>query len=215
MAAMVDNPLVKILRISSVVLALILLLEIVFLGVARQLFNTNNDHKVFSYDVEPPQIIQFPARDSFQEAVSRSLFSWNRRPEASDKQPASEQNISAIWQLTGVVNTGYTTYAMFSETAGTRRVRLESGMYLENWKIAAITSDQVRLENGDREEVFDLKETSAAPSSTTGDRAKMQSSAREAQSPATLDKARNRVKIRANREVQHAQGVEQGQTQAE
>tara|TARA_R110000822_G_scaffold59736_35_gene149227 strand:- start:4552 stop:5115 length:564 start_codon:yes stop_codon:yes gene_type:complete len=153
------NPLVKLFKITIILLVLILALEVAWFGIGSQLFNVKNNEVVIDYATKPPDITQIAVLDTFRVVVSRSLFNWNRRPKTIDQQPVSEEGLSSRWLLSGVVNTGNAIYALFGEVSGDRRLRLEQGMYLEKWKLSFITSEQVRLNSEDEEEVFYLKET--------------------------------------------------------
>ena len=93
-----------------------------------------------------PEIEPLPSIDSYQEVVDRSLFAWNRRPKLGDDESSEALGeVESRWQLTGVVNTGNTLYAIFNELEGERRLSLETGMYLEKWQIQDISPETVVL----------------------------------------------------------------------
>ncbi|WP_461519374.1 hypothetical protein [Porticoccus sp.] len=152
-----NTPLVRLLKASMLVLSVGLVLEIAWLGVLIPLSGEVEATDI-SYNVAPPAIVPMAAREAFEESVERSLFSWNRRPKVSE-QPVSEEGLPSKWVLTGVVNTGRATYAIFSDSSGEQRLRLEEGMYLEKWKLESITPEQVTLSDGDETEEFYLRET--------------------------------------------------------
>lgn len=155
--AQTTSPLVRLLKSFMLVLSVALVLEIAWLGVVMR-FSGTTEAPQLDYSIAPPAIVPMAAREAFEESVDRSLFSWNRRPKVIE-QPVSEEGLPSKWLLTGVVNTGHTTYAIFSDVNGDQRLRLEKGMYLEKWKLEAITPEQVTLSDGDETEEFYLRET--------------------------------------------------------
>lgn len=161
MATPINNPLVKLFKSLVIWLLFILVVEVAWFGIGHKLLAANSSVAIFDYNIEAPEIAKIAAAETFREAVSRSLFNWNRQPKAANQQLVNQEGLSSRWRLTGVVNTGNATYAIFSEISGDRRLRLEQGMYLEKWKIGSITDERVLLNNSDEEdEVFYLKETS-------------------------------------------------------
>lgn len=157
-AAAHNNPLVRLLKGSILLLLVVLVLEIVWLFLVATV-GTYDEKKSANYHVEAPAIVPMADRSAFEASVERSLFSWNRRPKVTEQQPVSEDSLPSKWLLTGVVNTGSATYAIFSDSEGGQRLRLEEGMYLEKWKLESITAEQVLLSDGEETEVFYLKET--------------------------------------------------------
>lgn len=158
MATSQHNPLVRLLKGIALLMLVALAVEVAWYGVLVSLSDGNHLPSQ-DYDVEPPAIIPMASRESYDESVERSLFSWNRRPKAPEQQSVSEEGLPSKWLLTGVVNTGIATYAIFSDINGDQRLRLEEGMYLEKWKLESITAEQVTLSDGDETEVFYLRET--------------------------------------------------------
>jgi len=168
MAVSMANPLLKVGKNLVVLLVAVLLFEVVWFAVNESLSGLSSNENSVDYSVEAPEIVPTPALDSFQSTINRSLFNWNRRPKSSEPQPVSEESLTSRWQLSGVVNTGNAIYALFSEVSGSRRIRLEQGMYLEKWRVESITPEQVKLiNNDDEEEFFYLKETDLSHKSST------------------------------------------------
>lgn len=158
MATSKNNPLIRMLKGATLFLLVALVAEVVWFSL---LVSISDGYGIGSqnYNVQPPAIVPMASRESFDESVERSLFSWNRRPKATEQQSVSEEGLPSKWLLTGVVNTGTATYAIFSDVDGKQRLRLEAGMYLEKWKLESITAEQVTLSDGDETEVFYLRET--------------------------------------------------------
>lgn len=160
MMAPSTHPVVRIFKGLVVFLLGMLVAELIWFGVSDRLLAVNDQHLSMDYNVEPADITPAPPLDTFNETVSRSLFNWNRKPKAVVQKVVSDEGLETRWQLSGVVNTGNAIYALFSESDGSRRLRLEQGMYLEKWKLDSITPEKVVLKNNESEEVFYLKETS-------------------------------------------------------
>lgn len=152
------NPLIRLFK--GIVLALLvgLVLEVIWFGIVLPASN-GTDPIHANYSAEPPTIVPMAGREMFDESVERALFSWNRRPKVQEEQPVSEEGQLSQWHLTGVVNTGSATYAIFSDESGNHRLRLEQGMYLEKWRLETITAEEVTLSDGEDTEVFYLQET--------------------------------------------------------
>ena len=153
-----NNPLARLLKGFILLLLAILVIEAIWLFVIGT-SGAGSESRSVNYHVEPPAIVPMADRSAFEASVERSLFSWNRRPKVTEEQPVSEDSLPSKWLLTGVVNTGSATYAIFTGSEGGQRLRLEEGMYLEKWKLESITAEQVVLSDGDEKEVFYLKET--------------------------------------------------------
>lgn len=157
-AALHNNPLVRLLQGIILLLLVVLVLEIAWLFLVAT-SGAGEENRSANYHVESPAIVPMAERSAFETSVERSLFSWNRRPKVTEQQPVSEDSLPSKWLLTGVVNTGNATYAIFTGSEGGQRLRLEEGMYLEKWKLESITAEQVVLSDGEETEVFYLKET--------------------------------------------------------
>ncbi len=153
-----NTPLVRLLKGLILVFLFSLVLEVAWFGVLMPR-PSDIDAADISYNVAPPAIVPMAAREAFEESVERSLFSWNRRPQVTEQQPVGDEGLPSKWQLTGVVNTGHATYAIFSDSSGEQRLRLEEGMYLEKWKLESITAERVMLSDGEETEEFYLRET--------------------------------------------------------
>lgn len=152
-----SNPLVRMLKGLNLVLLTSLVLEAVWFGLVVS-GGGGAEPGISNYSAELPAIVPMAGREAFEETVERSLFSWNRRPNVAE-QPVDEIGLPSKWHLTGVVNTGTATYAIFSDESGNQRLRLEQGMYLEKWKLESITAEQVTLSDGEETEVFYLRES--------------------------------------------------------
>ena len=154
------NSLVKILRVAIGLLVAVMLLEVAALAVMPGLLS--DEQKIsLDFSTQTEDVISYQSSDDFQLSVEKTIFSWNRRPEApesSEVEPTTE--ISSKWALSGVVNTGNATYAIFVEQKGERRLRLEEEMYLDRYKVTSITEEAVVLvsEDGDEEEFRLLEE---------------------------------------------------------
>jgi len=161
MVSPLSSPLVRLLRGVTLIFLVALVAEIAWFGLIAG-HGSGSDIEPGDYSAVPPAIVPIPERSAFDESVERSLFSWNRRPGVA-AQPVSEEDLSSKWHLTGIVNTGSATYAIFSEEAGNQRLRLEKGMYLEKWKLESILEEQVTLSEGDETQVFYLRDRTREP----------------------------------------------------
>ena len=153
------NPLVRIFSVLNYGLILVLACELVLFRLTGVPLQSDPDDLVDRLSTQPLAIRRLSDLSSYQEAIDRSLFSWNRRPKTAIQIVENSDALAARWQLSGLVNTGITTYAIFSEIAGERELRLERGMYLDAWLIESLTHEQVVLTHDDEQEVFWLNET--------------------------------------------------------
>ncbi len=109
--------------------------------------------------------------EDYQPTIDNALFYWNRTPRTvTVDEQAEEGELASRWRLTGVINTGSETYAIFNETDGSSQLRLGKGMYLEKWRIDEISPEQIYLSNDDEQQVFRLKETASENATQNGER---------------------------------------------
>jgi hypothetical protein len=160
------KPLERILSYTIVFLALLFLVEVVFLVEVffMSLFiGTGNggtgSEPVFEFDASPAQLAPLPPLDDFQELVDRSLFAWNRQPRASGKQAGDQEEVDiSEWYLSGVVNhAGRNSLAIFVADEGDESLALETGMYLGSWEIERIDEESVIVLKGEKEQVIRLE----------------------------------------------------------
>lgn len=153
-----SNPLSIVFAVAVVFLSALLLFEVIVLAIVPRLSLSEADDVLRDGDRSLKAIDTMPPIDDFQEAIDRSLFSWNRKPISAERQSVDEGGLSSRWVLSGVVNTGEAIYAIFASNSSDQRLRLEEGMYLEKWKITEISPETVALRDGSDEEVFRLRE---------------------------------------------------------
>lgn len=157
------NPWVTIFRWITICLIALLAVQVLLL-LWQMTSNANNTVGDMLVDADQiSDIKQSQDIETLSEIVDRTLFSWNRKPVTSmgpEGTTASSGGILASkWRLTGLVNTPDSTYAVFSEVDGERRVRLESGMDLDNWSVKNLDTEQVTLASGDDTVVLRLSVT--------------------------------------------------------
>lgn len=156
-----NNPWVALFRWASVVLVLVILLEL-----ALMLWNSlggaagggEPDDRQLNDGL---QVSPLPGPESFGEIIERSLFSWNRKPLSGETgtEPSAEGGAASPWQLAGLVDTGRSTYAIFKEVEGRRRLRLEQGDELDGWTIESLDTRQVVLVKDGQRETYYLSVT--------------------------------------------------------
>ena len=156
-----NNPWVKTFRWSILLFSAVLLIEALLIVWTMFWPSSTNSTRDMALDSSDMTVTDLSAIEEFQEAVDRTLFSWNRKPNNPEgaAKLKIESELSARWELAGLVNTGKATYAIFSETNGDRRIRLEKGMKLENWTVDEVNTRQVALVNGEKRETYQLKAT--------------------------------------------------------
>lgn len=105
---------------------------------------------------------EMPPKELFDGIVQRPLFSVNRRPQAAVVGDSSESALRDTWKLAGVVLVDRQPQALFAEREGDKRLKLSSGMPLDdNWLVESINPLAVVLNNGDQLvtlEVFEPRE---------------------------------------------------------
>ena len=155
------NPLVKIFYWVNVTLLVVLVLEVViFLLPSFQPPGSQGGSSAES-TLSLEQLDRLSSVGSYSEAINRSLFSWNRKPKSGVQKEVDSESLASQWQLTGLVNTGVSTYAVFREIDGDRKLKLEAGMDLGSWSVESITTGQVVLTKGEESEIFLLRDAAA------------------------------------------------------
>lgn len=163
----------------------------------------------------PPQtqssdgLPQLPPRDAFDEIVQRPLFSVNRRPSEPAVGDSSESTLRETWKLTGVVLVDQQPQALFAERDGERKLRLNSGMPLDqSWLLESIEPQSVILNNGEqsvRMEVFEPRELPPPqpeqPSTEEG--------TGESQAPASIEERTQRAAQQVRERVEALKGGSQ------
>lgn len=99
------------------------------------------------------QLPAFPALSQFDEVMKRPLFNVGRKPRVKPSGPTggNEQALRETWKLTGVMITGERVMAMFQERKGSKRLRLEIGMPLDDhWQLEEVNADGVSVISGDQ-----------------------------------------------------------------
>lgn len=104
---------------------------------------------------------KLPPIDYFDETVERSLFSADRKPITPERQATTANgNPSERWTLSGIIDTGTEVHVIFAEQAGGQTVRLQQGMYLEQWQIGRISAGKVTLSYNGEEDILPLQAAS-------------------------------------------------------
>lgn len=162
-----SNPQAKVL--VAVLAGILLLLLFEFTVIKVGLGDTSlPDTAQLDADAQSPRLIPIADFDSYQATIQRSLFNWNRRPREVPTGDEQEQGeLSTRWRLTGIINTGSETYAIFNQEDGVQ-LRLAKGMYLEKWRIDDISPEQVSLSSDGEEQFFRLQETATENSNRPG-----------------------------------------------
>lgn len=156
-----DNPWVKTFRWLATGLAVILALELVFILWSNLVDVQSNREETLELEGDGLKVNPLPPVGEFQDVVERTLFSWSRSPPRSMRESATPDanELSSEWLLTGLVNTGESTYAIFSEIDGDRQVRLEEGMEIGDWIAGTIDAEKIVLSRGEKSEVYRLSVT--------------------------------------------------------
>lgn len=97
---------------------------------------------------------------SYRELAARPLFTDTRRPPPRpEAAPAAAQPDPARnWKLTGVVVAGDASHAFVQNLRDRRVERIEVGMPLDGWRLAAIEPDHALFESGGRQVRLELRE---------------------------------------------------------
>ena len=96
---------------------------------------------------------ELPPLHEFDQIVARTLFSVSRKPPVKIEGPSggNKQELLETWKLTGVTITDDRALALFQERNGSKRLRLETGMPLDNrWQLEEVKSDSVIVASGDQ-----------------------------------------------------------------
>ena len=115
----------------------------------------------------------YPPLQAFNEVLQRPLFNAQRKaaPNTATSN-GDEKKLRETWKLTGITMTSDLTMALFQERNGDKRLRLETGMPLdESWQLEEITADGVSVSSGNKLIQLDLRQPREAPqqdSSTSG-----------------------------------------------
>jgi hypothetical protein len=104
------------------------------------------------------------AEQDFQEIITRPLFVWNREPVPMPGGVADHKasDIESRWQLSGLIVDHDVSYALFEAVDGGQNLRLEPGMYLENWQVDSIEQGQVKLSRDGKVQTIALKKPEPA-----------------------------------------------------
>lgn len=97
------------------------------------------------------QLPDFPSLEYFDEVTERTLFSASRKPpeKVISRGGGNEQTFRQAWKLTGVTITKDKSLALFEERNGSKRLRLEVGMAIDDrWVVSAVEADYVSIESG-------------------------------------------------------------------
>ncbi len=157
-------------------LSLILILELIYFASVGFSSSSSSQPLLQLGQTQALDIKSMGSETEFEEIATRSLFVWNRKPVAINKDaPAKQIQTGAIdsrWELSGVIAIGEANYAYFTPLDGKQRIRLEEGMYFEDWKVQSILPEQVILSPGEalgdaEQKIFRLKVISANKKSKT------------------------------------------------
>tara|TARA_R110000787_G_scaffold15745_7_gene48658 strand:- start:199 stop:843 length:645 start_codon:yes stop_codon:yes gene_type:complete len=149
------------LRIALLALIVVFGMECIYFFLARQ-----NPASVAGVNPNDEIVVsgaphKLPPIDHFDETVERSLFSANRKPIAPERQATTANgNPSERWTLSGIIDTGAEVHVIFAELAGGQTVRLQQGMYLEQWQVGLISADKVTLTYNGEEDILPLQAAS-------------------------------------------------------
>ncbi len=145
-------PLAMVLRYTVIILSLLVLLELLLFSIEGGVDGQQPSASLPSFNTFNP--VKMSPQSKYDELVQRALFSPDRKPKDS-VQPTTtsvQGKASENWLLAGVVISGTDSYAMFSEKNGQRRLKLELGTLMDEWKVETISADQVvLLKNGERD----------------------------------------------------------------
>lgn len=120
--------------------------------------------------------LALPPVETFSETLTRPLFTATRRPPSplaalhgqqgapapaptpERTGPKGEKLLLGTYLLNGVVVAGPQKLVMLKHMGSGKSLRVAEGEILDDWTVATITSDQVTLRRGDREEKVSLRE---------------------------------------------------------
>lgn len=117
-------------------------------------------------DSQIANLPDFPPLQEFDEVMQRPLFNADRKPRLKPSGPTggNEQALRETWKLTGVMITGERVMALFEERKGSKRLRLEVGMPLDDhWELEEVNVDGVSVISGDQLVRLELRQPREIP----------------------------------------------------
>ena len=134
-----------VLRYSVIILLVLVLLETLFLVMDDGAGRRQTPAALSNFAALNP--VKLAPQSDYDELVERALFSPQRQPidPVPQSAMATHGKASEHWLLAGVVKSGEQSYAMFSEKKGQKRLKLEPGMSLDDWKLESIAANKVVL----------------------------------------------------------------------
>lgn len=145
------------LRVSVGLLLVVLLSQFVLTYMGEDV----NDNKAGLNGDEFVTLLNTPEAlsylEDYQQAVSRSLFSPDRKPKSSPSLSAPDTvKPSERWELSGIITSGAETYAILRERRGDQTIRVSQGMYVEQWRVENISADRIVLSADNEEDLLRL-----------------------------------------------------------
>ena len=151
------SPVVQLLSILCLVLLTVVLAEVALLQFFAGAWGREMPQDPLGLDRELEAVAPLPPRSAFDEAVERSLFSWDRKPVVVERSDIDDEPLRSRWKLVGVVDEGGASRGIFYSLAGDHYLTLEGGMYLERWQITDILPEAVILERNGAEQTLQLE----------------------------------------------------------
>lgn len=149
------------LRICLLALIMVFVVECIYFFLAQRKLTPLVGASLNDEIIVASAPVTLPPMDYFSETVERSLFSPDRKPVTLERQAKTTSgNPSERWALSAIINTGSDVYVIFAERAGGQTVRLQQGMYLEQWQIELISPDKVTLSYNGEEDTLQLQSVS-------------------------------------------------------
>lgn len=140
-------------------------------------------------DIDGLKLPAYPPLSAFSDIRQRPLFNEDRKPRVrshASKDNGNEQKLRETWRLSGVLITPERLVALFEEREGSRRLRLEQGMALDNsWQLEEVRSDGVRVTSGSTEVWLELHQPRQPQSAAAQARTVEENRARQADAAAT------------------------------
>lgn len=134
-------------------LLLILVLELIYFAIEGFGSSGSSQPSLQLGQAQALDIKSVGSESEFDEVATRPLFVWNRKPLAiNNDTPVTETQAGSLesrWELSGVITIGEINYAYFTPLDGKERIRLEEGMYFEDWKVQSILPEEVVLSPGE------------------------------------------------------------------
>jgi hypothetical protein len=147
--------------LAVLVLLAILVAEWWLLGAGSR--NARMQAELAPLDMGALQLPEQAERSLYANIREYPLFSPTRSPAVNYTPVVEENPLSDTWQLSSIIDTGASIYAIFYEVDGNRRLRLERGMSLDNWTLDSLNPRNAVLVNGTRREVFSMGENTQEP----------------------------------------------------